>query len=68
MRDPKRIRKICNALAETWETYPDLRFWQLLECIRVQYGRSYFSNEELFYVEDPITERMIKEYVNGDLS
>ena len=31
MRDPKRIRKFCNQLAEIWETNcPDWRFGQLM--------------------------------------
>lgn len=31
MRDPKRIRKFCNELADIWETNcPDWRFGQLL--------------------------------------
>lgn len=30
MRDPKRIRKFCNQLADIWETQcPDWRFGQL---------------------------------------
>lgn len=32
MRDPKRIRKFCNELADIWEAKcPDWRFGQLLE-------------------------------------
>ena len=31
MRDPKRIRKFCNELADIWESKcPDWRFGQLL--------------------------------------
>lgn len=62
MRNPKRIRRICNALAGAWEANPDLRFWQLLECIRA-YGKA-FSNDDMFYVEDPTTERMIEDFIN----
>lgn len=32
MRDPTRIRKFCNQLADIWEVYcPDWRFGQLVE-------------------------------------
>ena len=31
MRDPKRIRKFCNELADLWESKcPDLRFGQIM--------------------------------------
>lgn len=47
MRDPKRIHKFCNQLAEWWEsTNPDLRFGQIV----------YIAQQEcaadLFYMDD----------------
>lgn len=31
MKDPKRIRKFCNELADLWESKcPDLRFGQIM--------------------------------------
>ena len=48
MRDPKRIRKFCNQIADIWESScPDLRFGQLIENICSSGGI-----QELFYVED----------------
>lgn len=48
MRDPKRIRKFCNQIADIWESScPDFRFGQLVENICSSGGI-----QELFYVED----------------
>lgn len=48
MRDPKRIRKFCNQLADIWESQcPDWRFGQLVENV---YRASGISIP--FYVED----------------
>lgn len=47
MRDPRRIRKFCNALADFWETYvPDFRFWQVLNLIAGGLQRDPFFLEE----------------------
>lgn len=55
MRDPKRIRKICDALAEAWLTEPDFRLGQLL---------SLFENSPpiFFYKEDDIWYEQFKEF------
>ena len=48
MRDPKRIRKFCNQLADIWENQcPDWRFGQLVENV---YRANSISIP--FYVED----------------
>lgn len=43
MRDPKRIQKFCNQLAEIWSKVPDWRFGQLVVNVL---GR------DPFYIED----------------
>ena len=43
MRDPKRIQKFCNQLAEIWSKVPDWRFGQLVVNVL---GR------DAFYIED----------------
>lgn len=50
MRDPKRIYKFCNNLAQLWSEVPDWRFGQLITNI----ARSYMSEtgRDIFYVED----------------
>lgn len=48
MRDPKRIRKFCNQLADIWESQcPDWRFGQLVENVRRANNIS-----DPFFVED----------------
>lgn len=48
MRDPKRIRKFCNQLADIWESQcPDWRFGQLVENVYRMNGITM-----PFYVED----------------
>lgn len=48
MRDPKRIRKFCNQLADIWESQcPDWRFCQLVENV---YRANDISTP--FFVED----------------
>lgn len=49
-RDFKRIRAFCNRLAALWETFPDLRFGQLVSnvfCALENGGR------DPFYLEEP---------------
>lgn len=55
MRDPKRIRKFCNRLAEIWECCPDLRFGQLITIVFNTMGK------DPFYIED---EEMLKRFQN----
>lgn len=58
MRDPKRIRKFCNRLAEIWECCPDLRFGQL---ITIVFSKAEKDNTDPFYIED---EEMLKRFQN----
>lgn len=57
MRDPKRIYKFCNRLAEIWlASCPDRRFAQLLH--NVARGR------DLFYMEEDELIRELESYFN----
>ena len=58
MRDPKRIRKFCNRLANAWEKFPDLRFFQFTALLYPALGES-----DVFYKEDEDTIRLIEEHV-----
>ena len=54
MRDPKRIRKFCNQLADIWESRcPDWRFGQLIMNV---------LTEDPFYIEDDEMMEIIKRY------
>lgn len=47
MRDPKRIRKFCNELAELWETKcPDWRFGQVVAYVASKYGDPFYTEDE----------------------
>lgn len=55
MRDPRRIKVICNMLAKQWERVPDWRLAQLF--VNLQYN----ENNDLFYCEDrELVEKMTK--------
>lgn len=64
MRDPKRIRKFCNQLADIWESQcPDWRFGQLVNNV--------MSSGELaklvsFYIEDDEMMDYFKKYFRLD--
>ena len=64
MRNPKRIKEICDRLAVAWEKYPDLRLGQLLsnaENIYRQENNTYFP---LFYIEDEELISYIEKFTN----
>jgi len=46
MRDPDRIDKICEKLAELWHLAPDMRLGQLFCNLQT------LANNDLYYVED----------------
>ena len=61
MRDPRRIKRICEKLCIIWESMPDQRLGQLLENISRTYGLfPYDSNfVYLWGQEDDKTEEML---------
>ena len=58
MRDPNRIYKICNALAEQWSRVPDWRLMQLI--VNLQ---SYEDND-FFYCEDEDFIKILKKMLD----
>jgi len=62
MRDPKRIKQICNKLQDLWERYPDMRFTQLLTNFVYTDGKLFWSQEDDFIIEqlNEITRRANK--------
>lgn len=57
MRDPNRIKVICDALAECWATVPDLRLGQLIYNIMDNDWRG-----DIFYPEDHQWLKWIQQY------
>ena len=51
MRDPNRIDKFCNKLAQVWHKVPDWRFGQFMMNLFTDYKLKH-SAVEWFYVED----------------
>lgn len=50
MRNPKRIKKFCNELADIWEEYvPDWRFGQLICNV---FGEMAGENRDPFFPEE----------------
>lgn len=50
MRDPNRIDKFCNELAEMWHKVPDWRFGQLMDNVLGSYVGD--TGNDVFFVED----------------
>lgn len=62
MRDPKRIRKFLNKLADIWETYfPDLRFGQFIFCV---FSLINTAMKDPFYIEDEEFLTYVQEFAN----
>lgn len=58
MRDPKRIRKFCNHLADIWESQcPDWRFGQLITNV---------FTKDPFYIEDDEMMEIFERYFHLD--
>ena len=61
MRDPKRIKKFCDQLAEIWESQcPDWRFGQMMVNVL-----GAMSRDPFFYEEDEMME-YFKKYFHLD--
>ena len=59
MRDPKRIDKFCNQLADIWKKVPDWRFGQLIYNFICETGEPFNREEEEFLAK-------LKEDLKGD--
>lgn len=47
MRDPNRITEFMSTFQALWQQYPDLRFGQLVEILKIKHNRG-----DVFYLED----------------
>lgn len=54
MRNPERINKVLHTIKQAWSKNPDLRLCQLLLNLVVK-------ADTLYYVEDDVLEKAIKE-------
>jgi hypothetical protein len=64
MRDPKRIRKFCNELADVWETYAsDWRFGQLMMNVL---GEMQSGGRDPFFPEEDEMMKYIRKYFTVD--
>lgn len=59
MRDPNRIPKFCNKLAEIWSKYPDFRFGQFI--------MNAFDNVDIWYAEDDKIIQHLENWMNSIL-
>lgn len=64
MRDPDRIRKYCDKLAELWEIVPDWRFGQLMSNMLGAFVSE--KNQDIFFPEDDELFRFFEHYFNPD--
>ena len=64
MRDPKRIRKYCNRLAELWEQVPDWRFGQLMSNMLGEFVAE--KHKDIFFPEDDELFEFFEVYFNPD--
>jgi hypothetical protein len=55
MRDPKRIPRVAERLAELWRAYPDMRLNQLISTVNARIS----VIRDPFYTEDDEFERAI---------
>lgn len=62
MRDPDRIQKFCDELADIWRNVPDWRFGQLLSNVLGDWqGR---TNRDIFFPEDDDMIQIFRDYFN----
>ena len=60
MRDPARIKRICEKLEQAWIEKPDQRFGQFI----INYVYDRFKNDKrVFYTEDEVIEQRIEEFL-----
>jgi hypothetical protein len=61
MRDPKRIKPLCDQLCATWSHYPDWRFGQFLSNF-LGWVLSNKDCHDIFFPEDDKWLKWLKEY------
>jgi hypothetical protein len=60
MRDPARIPRICKLLEDWWESNPDARLGQLIECLARVYVNPECGHGCIFNIEDTRWEELLK--------
>lgn len=60
MRDPARIKRMCDLLAEAWARTPDQRFFQFLE--------NYIEGQCSFHTEDYEVEKLLRKLAGRPMS
>lgn len=63
MRDPDRIQKFTNRLANVWRCYPDLRFGQLISNFILAKFATNENQRDPFFVEDDEMIELIEDYL-----
>ena len=63
MRDPKRIQKFCDELAQMWRTVPDWRFGQLISNVLGAYVSE--THRDIFFPEEEEMLAFFKKYFYG---
>ena len=61
MRDPQRIQKYCNQLADLWRMVPDWRFAQLMINAMRAFEATY--HRDAFYKEDEEFFQFLEKYL-----
>ena len=61
MRDPNRIQKYCNKLADLWRCVPDWRFGQLMYNVLSDYVAA--TKRDIFFVEDDVFFKFLNKYI-----
>lgn len=60
MRDPKRIKRVCQLLGDAWRRYPDQRLGQfLLNYVFGSIGR----DSHIYHRDDDEVETLLKEFI-----
>lgn len=64
MRDPNRIQKFCNELADLWRKVPDWRFGQFISNVLGAYVAE--TRRDIFFPEDEDLMAFMKKYFESE--
>ena len=64
MRDPNRIQKFCNELADLWRIVPDWRFGQFISNVLGAYVAE--TRRDIFFPEDEDLMAFMKKYFESE--
>jgi len=60
MRDPNRIDKFCDELAELWHKVPDWRFGQFI--LNIERACRVNTGKDVFFLEDDVFFKFMHEF------